>query len=292
MAPLSDPPGRLPGFDAVAAKAAAENFPVALRVLPSVWRADLRATYAYARLVDDVGDEYDGDRLAALDHIEHELIAAVDAPASHSTHEAIAGAAELARRRPAVLPELRKLVDASRLDQTKHRYETFDELRDYCRLSADPVGRIVLEIFEVATDDRRRLSDDVCTALQVIEHLQDVGEDHAAGRVYLPQDDLARFGCADDDLGAPGASEAVRQVVAFEADRARQLLGSARPLAAALPLRARLAIAGFAAGGFATLDAIAAAGHDVLAMACRPSTARTLRHALALTAAFPGRSRT
>ncbi|WP_162942039.1 squalene synthase HpnC [Desertimonas flava] len=282
MDPLSDHPGTLPEFDALAAKAGAENFPVALRVLPAAWRADLHASYVYARLVDDVGDEYTGDRLAVLDHIEAELLAATADPTRRTAHAAIAGAADLARRRPAVLGELRKLIDANRRDQVQQRYATFDELRDYCRLSADPVGRIVLEIVDQATDDRRAQSDDVCSALQIIEHLQDVAEDHAAGRVYLPQEDLARFGCTDADLGAATASDAVRRLVAFEADRARALLSSARPLAAGLPWRARLAIAGFAAGGLAALDAIAAAGYDVLGTACRPSTSRIVRHAVPL----------
>lgn len=275
-------PGDLPGFDALAAKASAENFPVALRVLPARWRRDLQATYVFARLVDDVGDEYDGDRLTALDAIEAQLTAAVEAPASTVPHAAIGMAADLARRRPAVLDELRKLVDANRRDQRQHRYATFDELRDYCRLSADPVGRVVLEIFEVATDERRRRSDDVCTALQVIEHLQDVAEDHRAGRVYLPQDDLARFGCHDDDLAAASASPALRRLVAFEADRARHLLAAAAPLAAGLAWRPRLAIAGFAAGGLAALDAIAAADHDVLAHRCTPATHRLVVHVATL----------
>lgn len=282
MAAPSDQPDDLPGFDALAARAAAENFPVVLRVLPAAWRDDLSATYVYARLVDDVGDEYEGDRLAALDHIDAELVAATDDPARRPTHAAIAGAVDLARRRPATLAELRKLIDANRRDQTQPRYDTFDDLLDYCRLSADPVGRIVLEIFELATDERRRLSDDVCSALQVVEHLQDVGEDHAAGRVYLPQDDLARFCCTDSDLGAATASGPVRRLVAFEAGRARDLLASAVPLAAGMPLRPRLAIAGFAAGGLAALDAIAAADHDVLGTRCRPAKTRVARHALAL----------
>lgn len=284
MASPSDQPDDLPGFDALAAQAAAENFPVALRVLPAAWRTDLSAAYAYARLVDDIGDEYGGDRLAALDHVDAELAAAVRDPGQHPAHAAVAGAADLARRRPATLPELRKLIDANRRDQTQHRYATFDDLRGYCGLSADPVGRIVLEIFELATDERRRLSDDVCSALQVIEHLQDVAEDLAAGRVYLPQDDLARFGCTDADLGAAAASQPVRRLVEFEAGRARDLLASARPLSAGLPFRARLAIAGFAAGGLAALDAIAAADNDVLGTRCRPSKSRVVRHALPLAA--------
>src|SRR5690606_18946053 len=133
--------GRLPGFAALAANAAAENFPVALRVLPAAWRADLPATYVYARLVADVADDYEGDRLAALDHIEAELVAAAERPAHRAAHRAVAGAAEIARRRPATLAEFRKLVEANRRDQLQNRYATFDELRDYCRLSADPVGR-------------------------------------------------------------------------------------------------------------------------------------------------------
>jgi phytoene/squalene synthetase len=130
----------------------------------------------------------------------------------------------------------------------------------------------------------------VCSGLQVAEHLQDVAEDLASGRVYVPQDDLAAFGCTHDDLGQPVASRAVRDVIAFETDRARSLLAAGRPLVAGLPAwPARLPVAGFTAGGMATLDAIAGAGFDVLAHRCRPARRRVLRHAAGLLARSVGR---
>jgi phytoene/squalene synthetase len=150
----------------------------------------------------------------------------------------------------------------------------------------------VLAVFGASTPARERLSDDVCTALQLIEHVQDVGEDRARGRVYLPAEDLARFGCGERDLGATVASPQLRRVVVFESDRARVLLRSGAELAADLAGSARLAVAGFTAGGLATLDAFAAAGHDVVARTVRPSRARVLRHVAALMAQARARART
>jgi squalene synthase HpnC len=273
------PPG-LPGLDDVRAKAAAENFPVALRVLPSAVRGDLVAVYGFARLADDVGDRYAGDRLAALDWLEGDLDAAA---AGQAIHPAVAALGPTISRHGLDLQPFRDLIEANRRDQLVHRYASFDDLLDYCRLSANPVGRVVLAIFGIADPRLQRLSDDVCSGLQVAEHLQDVAEDLASGRVYLPQDDLARFGCADADLDAPVASRAVREVIELETQRARGLLESGRPLVAALrPLPARLAVAGFVAGGLATLDAIVAAGCDVLARRCRPARRRVAMHAARL----------
>jgi squalene synthase HpnC len=273
------PPG-IPGLDKVQVQVASENFPVALRVLPRAVRDDLLAVYGFARLTDDIGDRYSGDRLAALDWLEDELDAALH---GHAAHPSVAPVGATVHRHDLDPGLFRDLIDANRRDQHQHRYSTFDELVDYCRLSANPVGRLVLGIFGVTDPRLASRSDDVCTALQIAEHLQDVGEDLAVGRIYLPQDDLATFRCTEDHLRRLSADPAVRRLIAFETERARTLLASGRPLLAGLPtMSAHLAVAGFVAGGLATLDAIAAADFDVLARRCRPTRGGIARHATAL----------
>jgi phytoene/squalene synthetase len=139
-------------------------------------------------------------------------------------------------------------------------YATFDDLLAYCALSADPVGRMVLHVFEAATGDRIELSDAICSGLQVTEHLQDVREDLARGRVYLPQEDLARFGCDTDDLATSPSPERVRTLIAFEVERARRLFDRGAPLVNTLRGRPRLAVTAFVAGGRAALSGIERAG--------------------------------
>jgi phytoene synthase len=275
------PPG-LPGLDTVRLQAKSENFPVALRVLPRTLRVDLLAVYGFARLADDIGDRYDGDRLAALDWLEQDLDLAASGQAAHPAVDALT---PTIRRHGLDIDPFRDLIEANRRDQRQHSYATFDELLDYCRLSANPVGRTVLAILGVTDPDRARLSDDVCSGLQVVEHLQDVGEDLAAGRVYLPQDDLFRFGCTDDDLRQPTATSSVRKLVAHESSRAHILLAAGEQLVAGLPtVPGRIAVAGFVAGGLATLDAIRAAEFDVLVHRCRPTRHGVAGHAAALLA--------
>src|SRR5207344_1190062 len=130
------------------------------------------------------------------------------------------------------------------------------ELVSYCHLSADPVGELVLHVFDVATPDRLRLSDHVCTALQLAEHWQDVGEDLGRGRLYLPLEDLARFGVGEDDLRPGPPPESVQRLLAFEVGRARALLADGVPLVASLDGRRRLAVAGYVGGGRAALAAV------------------------------------
>jgi phytoene synthase len=149
-------------------------------------------------------------------------------------------------------------------------------------LSANPIGAAVLGIAGALTHEREALSDRVCSGLQVVEHLQDVGEDAAAGRIYLPADDLQRFGVVDADLIAAEASPALRSLVAFELARARELLAAGIPLTRSLRGWCRLTVAGYVAGGLAAADAIEAAGYDVLAGSVRPRRVRTLRHAIAV----------
>ena len=260
--------------DTVMARAGQENFPVALRVLPKQVRQPLMAIYGYARLVDNLGDEYPGDRIAALDWAEAELDALFAGSPRHPVFCRLAPAVQRygMPRRP-----FDRLLAANRLDQHKTRYADWDELLGYCELSANPVGQLVLCVFEAYTPERLAASDDVCSGLQVLEHLQDVGEDARAGRIYLPADDMDRFGVSVEDLLAPVAGAPLRRLVAYEAERARTMLGRGRGLIASLRGRARLAVAGFVAGGLANLDAIEAADFEVLGGLRKAGRLRVLR---------------
>jgi squalene synthase HpnC len=270
-------PGRA-GYDGPAEpadKAAAENFPVALRMLPRRYRRHLMAVYRFARLVDDVGDEGTGgaaERISMLDALEADVMRLPGAPAS--AHPVIRDLGPTIDECAIPLQPFRDLIQANRQDQMVARYRTFAELLGYCELSANPVGRIVLHVFRAATPERLRRSDQVCTALQLAEHWQDVAEDFGRGRVYLPADDLARFGCTEDDLASPPAAARLRELMAFETGRAARLLDDGAPLVGTLRGYARLAVAGYVAGGRAALAAIAAAGHDVLPGAPRPRNSR------------------
>jgi squalene synthase HpnC len=264
-------PSGLPGTDAVIDQSSAENFPVASRLLPRSVRAHLLAVYGFARLADDIGDEAEGDRLGLLDWLDAELVRAGRGEASHPL---LVRLTPTIRRFALPLEPFHRLIEANRRDQSVARYETFPDLIGYCGLSAAPVGELVLRIFEVSSPARIALSDDVCNGLQVVEHLQDVAEDMARGRIYLPQIDMRALGCSEVELLAPRTSPQFRAVLRFEAGRARRLLGSAIPLARQLPPQPRTAVCGFAAGGLAALDAIERAGYEVLAQPCRPRRLR------------------
>lgn len=269
-----DAPIGAPTAGAVMARAQGENFPVASRVLPRPARSHLLAIYGFARLVDELGDSPSGDRLAALDWLEGELDRAYEGHAEHPLLERLQPTL-----RECALPRepFARLIEANRLDQRVSRYETWEQLRGYCRLSADPVGELVLGVLGMATPARIALSDSICTALQLTEHCQDVAEDYASGRVYLPAEDLARFGCATGALAAEHTDEPLREVLAFEVARARDLLADGAPLIGELRGRARLALAGFVAGGRSALDAIERAGFDVLAGPPRATRGQRLR---------------
>jgi squalene synthase HpnC len=253
-------------------KAGRENFPVALFLLPSETRRHLAAVYGFARLVDEAGDEAQGDRSALLDALEEDLDRVYEGVALHP----------LMRRLTPTVRELRlprdpfqRLLEANRQDQRISRYATYPELASYCELSANPVGRLVLHVFGKVTTERVAWSDSVCTGLQLAEHWQDVGEDYRRGRIYLPLEDMRRFGVAEGDLARPRTTPELGRLLAFEVDRARRLLAAGFPLAASLRGRERLAIAGYVGGGFAALDAVERSGFDVLGTP--PRAGRALR---------------
>ncbi|MGW4486715.1 squalene synthase HpnC [Amycolatopsis sp. NPDC004368] len=266
--------GHTADTDGLREKRHAENFPVALRVLPRRLRADLRAVYAVARTIDDLGDEAEGDRIALLKTFGDELSAAFDG--GEPADPAIRGLVPAMRAGRVELEPFRRLVEANLQDQHVTRYETYDQLRGYCRLSADPVGRIVLRLFDVTDPVAEELSDRVCTALQLLEHWQDVAEDHRNGRIYLPREDLDAYGVTEDELGAARASRRLRELMRFEIDRAAALLGSGAGLVGHLRGWGRLAVSGFLAGGLATVDALRATNGDVLATQAEPGKADVL----------------
>lgn len=260
-------------------RAAGENFAVAPRLLPARWREPLLALYGFARLVDEIGDAADGDRLALLDAVEADLDRAFEGSAQHPVLRRLAPVL-----RAYALPRepFRRLIEANRWDQRASAIASWQELLAYCALSANPVGELALRVFGHADPPEVALSDAVCSALQVIEHCQDVFEDHAHGRVYLPAQDLALHGCPLADLAGPCPSPALRRVLALELARARELLDAGAPLVARLHGAARAAVAGYVAGGHAACDALERSGFDPNARAAQPRRRDRLRHALRL----------
>lgn len=267
-----------------------ENFPVALRLLPRRRRTGLVAVYDVARVIDDLGDQAAGDRTALLTAFGRDLATIWDG--GRPEHPVLRRLAPVVVAHGLDQEPFQRLIQANLVDQRVHRYASYAQLRRYCTLSADPVGRIVLALFGItaagtdaaqgAASDRAQaateLSDRVCTALQLIEHWQDVAEDRRAGRVYLPQEDLAAFGVAEAELDGAVASPALRRLMAFQIARAAELLDSGAPLVGLLHGWARLAVAGYVAGGRAALDALRRAQGDALAGPPRPRRRDVLRH--------------
>lgn len=263
-----------PAAAAVMARAGTENFPVASVLLPARERRHLLALYGFARLVDQLGDELGGDRLAALHWLEQELDAAYAGDASHELMVALTPTlreCELPRQ-----PFLR-LIEANRVDQRVGRYQTWEQLQGYCALSANPVGELVLCVFGLGSPERVALSDRVCTALQLVEHCQDVAEDLRAGRIYMPLDDMRACGCEVQDLYAPHASAQVKALIALQTRRVHELLGEGAALLDTMHGRPRLAVAAFLAGGRAAAIAIERAGFDVLPGAVKAGNRARLR---------------
>jgi phytoene synthase len=241
-----------------------ENFPVASVLLPQPLREPVAAIYAFARSADDFADEGDlpaSERVRLLDGYRAELDAtAADTETEHPIFR---------RLRPVVaahglpLQLFRDLLDAFSQDIVKTRYASYDELLDYCRRSADPVGRLLLHLFGAATPDNLADSDRICSALQLINHWQDVAVDWRKDRVYLPQEDLARFGVTEAQIAAARCDDRWRALMRFEVERARALMLAGAPLGRRLPGRIGLEIRAIVAGGLRILDRIEAVNYDV-----------------------------
>lgn len=265
----------VPSDGEIMARVGGENFPVAPLVLPRSVRGHLMGIYGFARLADEIGDEAAGDRMVLLTWLDEEIDRLYQGTPEHPVMRRLAPTV----RELQLSPEpFRQLVEANRQDQRVSRYDTFGALLEYCALSANPVGRLVLEVLGVATPERRQWSDSVCAGLQVAEHLQDVAEDLDRGRVYLPQEDLARFGCTEQDLRSAPFGPAARALLEFEVDRARSLLDDGSPLVGSLEGRLRLGVAAFVAGGHAALDGVERGVRGPVGAPARPRRRDVARH--------------
>jgi squalene synthase HpnC len=248
-----------------------ENFPVASILLPKPLRAPIAAIYQFARTADDFADEGElppSQRIALLRAYHDELTGIENGQASE--HPVFVPLRPVIERHALPVSLFRDLLDAFEQDVGKDRYADFSELMDYCRRSADPVGRLLLHLFGHASDQNLKDSDAICSALQLINHWQDVGIDALKGkmgRIYLPQDDMQRFGVTEDMILPPANTRPVcpelRALLAFQVTRARALMLSGASLGWRLPGRTGLEIRAIVAGGLRILDKVEAVDFDV-----------------------------
>jgi squalene synthase HpnC len=241
-----------------------ENFPVASLLLPKRLRRPVEIIYHFARQADDFADEGDApneERLAKLDAFRAELnrIEEGAAPITPLFRDV----AEIAVEFRLPLQLFRDLLNAFSQDVVKKRYADFDELLDYCRRSANPVGRLLLHLYDEATPVNCQYSDAICTSLQLINFWQDVKKDYAIGRIYLPADDMARFNVTEELIARGNPNENWRDLMRFEVDRARQLMRSGAPLGTILRGRIGLELRMVAAGGNRILDKLASVNFDM-----------------------------
>jgi squalene synthase HpnC len=260
-----------------------ENFSVASWFLPGQLRQHFFNVYAYCRISDDLGDEVgDADAsLLLLDQWEAELDACYDGGPRHPVFVALA---ETVRKFEIPKQEFADLLTAFRRDQRIIRYETFDDLLDYCHYSANPVGHLVLYLCGYRDAERRLLSDYTCTALQLANFWQDVSVDFAKGRIYLPLEDLRRFGVGENEIRDHENTAAFRSMLKFEVDRAREWFKQGLPLAGKVDRRLAIDIELFSRGGQEILNAIERQGYAVLGR--RPQISKMRKLALVARAAL------
>jgi squalene synthase HpnC len=260
-----------------------ENFPVVTWFLPRPLRQHFFNIYAYCRISDDLGDESGNPQasLRLLDEWEAELEACYQGRPRHPVFVALA-----ATLRQFNIPqhEFRDLLTAFRQDQTITRYPTFDDLLAYCRNSANPVGHLVLYLCGYNDAERRQLSDFTCTGLQLANFWQDVSRDYEKGRIYLPIEDLHRFGVTEQDLASKNNSRRFRQLMAFEVERARDWFERGLPLRSKVGRELAIDIALFTRGGQEILNAIER--QDFAVLGHRPAISRSRKLALVLRAGF------
>ena len=258
-----------------------ENFHVATWFLPKALIPHFHAIYAYCRVSDDLGDEV-GDRdasLALLDWWGRELDACYEGRVHHPVFVALA---ETIRACSIPKEPFDDLLTAFRQDQTVTRYRTMQDVLGYCRYSANPVGRLVLYICGHADDERFRLSDATCSALQLANFWQDIRVDWEKDRVYIPQDDMQRFGVSDQTIAAGIATPGFKALLKHEVDFARSLFEEGLPLIRMVSSDLALDLDLFSRGGLAILRAIEQQDYDVLG--ARPALSKSTKLALVLRA--------
>ena len=260
-----------------------ENFSVASWFLPGRLRQHFFNVYAYCRISDDLGDEV-GDTAASLqllDQWETELNACYE---GHPRHPVFVALAETVRKFEIPKHEFADLLTAFRQDQSVSRYETFNDLLGYCRYSANPVGHLVLYLCGYRDSDRQQLSDYTCTALQLANFWQDVSADFAKGRIYLPLEDLRRFGVSEEVIRDGENTAAFRAMTRFEVERAREWFAQGMPLIAKVERALATDIELFSRGGQEILRAIERQDYAVLGR--RPAISKTRKLALVARAAL------
>jgi squalene synthase HpnC len=256
-----------------------ENFTVVSAFLPRRLRPHMFSVYAYCRWADDLGDEIpDPERAEALLRWWGEELEACYAGAPR--HPVFVALAQTVREFAIPIEPFQNLLRAFLQDQRVHRYETYDDVREYCRYSADPVGRLVLYLFGYRDAERQALSDSTCTALQLANFWQDVAVDWQKGRVYLPLADMRRFGYTEEALARGECNAAFRDLMAFEVARARELFAAGAALKDQVARRLRIDLELFTRGGLEILRLIERAGYDVLTR--RPVLSRGRKAALIL----------
>jgi squalene synthase HpnC len=260
-----------------------ENFSVASWFLPERLRQHFFNVYAYCRISDDLGDEV-GDTAASLqllDQWESELDACYD---GHPRHPVFVALAETVRKFEIPKHEFVDLLTAFRQDQNVSRYETFNDLLGYCKFSANPVGHLVLYLCGYRDSDRQHLSDFTCTALQLANFWQDVSADFAKGRIYLPLQDLRRFGVSEDVIRDRENTSAFRDMIKFEVERAREWFRQGLPLVSNVKRELAIDVELFSRGGQEILNAIERQNYAVLGR--RPAISKTRKLALVARAAL------
>ena len=259
------------------AKSHYENFTVVSWFFPKRLRPYMYAVYAFCRHTDDIGDEAAGDRLALLDAWEADLRRCIGGEPEHQILRALQNTM---REREIPLEPFLRLIEASRMDQRQKRYETYSDLLRYCQHSATPVGRMVLHVFGYRDETRQRLSDATCIALQFANFWQDINRDLAMGRIYLPLEDMKRFGVTEEQLSSGIATQSFRDLLRFEVKRARAFFDEGAKLSEIVDRDLRLDLRLFTAGGLAVLEAIERQGYDTLSR--RPAVSKAMKARLAL----------
>ena len=241
-----------------------ENFPVASLLLPAPLREPVAVIYRFARSADDVADEGNDPpevRLTKLARYRAQVTAII--LGAEQQERLFQDVARIVREHNLPPNLFIDLVDAFTQDVTKSRYADYAQVLDYCRRSANPVGRLLLHLFKRTSETQFRQSDAICTALQLINFWQDIAIDYAKGRIYLPQDEMARYGVSERDVAEQRCDDPWRRLMAFQIQRSRALLLSGAPLGRSLPGRPGLEIRATVQGGLRILEKIERAGGDV-----------------------------
>lgn len=241
-----------------------ENFPVASLVLPSRFRRPIALIYRFAREADDLADEGDIPGPTRLERLEqfHEQLRRIGRGAAPDIPW-FAALAAVIREHDLPLPAFADLLSAFAQDVTRKRYADFAEVLDYCRRSANPVGRLLLHLFRSTSDRNFEWSDSICSALQLVNLWQDVPIDYAKGRIYLPQDEMRRCGVTEQHIAGRLCDDAWRTLIQSQIDRARGMLEAGAPLGRVLPGRIGLEIRATVQGGLRILEKLERAGCDM-----------------------------